>query len=86
MRVLCCSEDAGADLLASSLRAQTSAILDLMEPEEAADLRELMQYHPESAGGLMTLEYMAISEGLTVREAMRQLREEAQQAETVYYV
>lgn len=78
--------DAGADLLADLSEERATAILDLMEPEEAADLRELMQYHPESAGGLMTLEYMAVGEGLTIREAMRQLRGEAQQAETVYYV
>ncbi|MGE5532248.1 MAG: magnesium transporter [Bacteroidota bacterium] len=78
--------DAGADLLADLSEERAEAILELMEPEEAADLRELMQYHPESAGGLMTLEYVAVSEGMTVREAMRLLREEGQQADTIYYV
>jgi magnesium transporter len=78
--------DAGADLLADLSEERAQAILELMEPEEAADLRELMQYHPESAGGLMTLEYVAVSEGMTVREAMRLLREEGQQADTIYYV
>lgn len=78
--------DAGADLLADLSDERAEAILHLMEPDEAADLRELMQYAPESAGGLMTLEYVAINEKLTVREAMRLLREDAQQAEIVYYV
>lgn len=78
--------DAGADLLADLSEERASAILELMEPEEAADLRELMQYHPDSAGGLMTVEYVAVKEGLSAREAMRLLREEAQQAQTVYYV
>lgn len=78
--------DAGADLLADLSEARADAILNLMEPEEAADLRDLMRYHPESAGGLMTVEYVAVNEKMTVREGMRMLREEAQLAETVYYV
>lgn len=78
--------DAGADLLADLSEERAEAILDLMEPEEAADLRELMQYSPESAGGLMTVEYVAVAETANVREAMRLLREEAQEMETLYYV
>ena len=78
--------DAGADLLADLSEERADAILNLMEPDEAADLRDLMRYHPDSAGGLMTVEYVAVNEGMTVREAMRTLREEAQQADTVYYV
>ncbi|MCE5238638.1 CBS domain-containing protein [bacterium] len=78
--------DAGADLLADLSEERAAKILELMEPEEAADLRTLMRYHPDSAGGLMTLEYVAVQESMTVREAMRKLREEAQEIEIVYYV
>jgi magnesium transporter len=78
--------DAGADLLADLSEERAEKILDLMEPEEAADLRSLMRHHPDSAGGLMTLEYVAIREDMKVREAMRTLREEAREIETVYYV
>jgi len=77
--------DAGADLLADLSEERAEKILDLMEPEEAADLRSLMRYHPESAGGLMTLDFVTVPEHLTVREAMRRLREEAREIETVYY-
>ena len=78
--------DAGADLLADLPEERAAKILDLMEPDEAADLRTLMRYHPDSAGGLMTLDFVAVPESLTVREAMRKLREEAQEIEVVYYV
>ena len=78
--------DAGADLLADLTEERAAAILNLMEPDEAEDLRQLMTYHPESAGGLMTVDYVAVNEKLTVREAMRVLREEPEEAETVYYV
>jgi len=78
--------DAGADLLADLPEERADAILDLMEPEEAADLRELLQYPEDSAGGLMTVEYAAIPNGVTVAEALEQLRAQAQDLGAIYYV
>ena len=78
--------DAGADLLADLPEERADAILNLMEPEEAADLRELLQYPEDSAGGLMTLEYVAVPHGITAGEALERLRVEAQQVATIYYV
>lgn len=78
--------DAGADLLADLPEERADALLNLMEPEEAADLRELMRYDPESAGGLMTLDYVAVPQTVTVGEALDLLRREAQEIETLYYV
>jgi CBS domain-containing protein len=78
--------DAGADLLADLPEERADAILNLMEPDEAADLRELLQYPDDSAGGLMTVEYVAIPQGITAAEALQRLRLDAQDAETIYYV
>jgi magnesium transporter len=78
--------DAGADLLADLPEDRADAILNLMEPDEAADLRELLQYPEGSAGGLMTVEYAAVPQGVTVREAVERLRGDAQEVGPVYYV
>jgi len=78
--------DAGADLLADLPESRADAILDLMEPEEAADLRELMSHSEDSAGGLMTVEYVAVPQGITAAEALERVRVEAQDIGTVYYV
>ena len=57
-----------------------------MEPEEAAELRDLMGYPPESAGGIMTPAFVAISPELRADQAVIALRRVAEEAETVNYV
>ena len=57
-----------------------------MEPEEAADVKELMKYSEDTAGGLMTTESVSIPEGLTADETIARLREMAPEAETIYYL
>jgi len=78
--------DAGADLLADLPESRADAILNLMEPDEAADLRELMRHSEDSAGGLMTVEYVAVPQGITAGEALERLRVEAAEVGTIYYV
>ncbi len=44
--------DDAADLIAQLPEARGEALLDLMEPEEAEDVRFLLSYAPDTAGGL----------------------------------
>lgn len=57
------------------------------EPELAADTRELASYPEDSAGGLMTTEYVALAPITKVWQAIEAVRQYATQdkAETVYY-
>ena len=64
----------------------SDTILVAMEPEEAAELRELMAFPADSAGGIMTPAFVAISPGLRADQAVAALRRVAEEAETVYYV
>ncbi len=62
------------------------SILVEMEPAEAAELRELMAYPEDSAGGIMTPAFVAISPGMRADQAVAALRKVAEEAETVNYV
>ena len=80
--------DEAADLLAD-LPSQTSEqLLDLMEDEDSEDVRLLLDYPEDTAGGIMTTEYAAVPIGLTVGETLNHLRrsDEAQDDEAIYYV
>jgi magnesium transporter len=57
------------------------------EPEMAADLRDLASYPEDSAGGLMTTEYVALSPNTKVWQAIEAVRQYGRQdkAETLYY-
>ena len=80
------SPDAAADLLAELPEDRSEDLLNLMEKEDAADVRKLLSYPIDTAGGLMTTEYVAVRPDLTAEQAIAVLREEAAEAETIYYV
>ncbi|MCW3491247.1 magnesium transporter [Dethiobacter alkaliphilus] len=79
------ASDDAADLLSELPENEARELLTLID-EDAEELRGLMKYPEDTAGGIMTTEYIAFPENMTVEEAIRRLREIAPEAETVYYV
>jgi magnesium transporter len=67
--------DDRADLVADLSEAARAEILPLMEKEEAREVEELLGYPEESAGGIMTTEFIAISTDLTAAQTIDRLRE-----------
>lgn len=80
--------DEAADLLADMPEETSSELLELMEEDEAEDIRTLLEYPPDSAGGIMTTDFAWIYEGLSVSEAIDFLRssEDAQEVDDMYYI
>ncbi len=78
--------DEAADLLGDLTEERTVELLEHMEPEDAADMKELLAYGEETAGGLMTTEYIAIQALMTADQTIQHLRELAPKAEHVYYL
>ena len=78
--------DDAADLLAEVEPHKQQELLNLMEPEEAEDVRELLAHDEQTAGGLMTTEYLSIPPGLTVAQTLDHIRKTAEEAEFIYYV
>jgi len=78
--------DEAADLLAELPKERSEDLLELMEKEDAEDVRRLMAYPIDTAGGLMTTEYAAVRDHLTVKQAIEAIRESANEAETIFYV
>jgi flagellar motility protein MotE (MotC chaperone)/sporulation protein YlmC with PRC-barrel domain len=66
--------DDAADLLAQLSSERSEALLELMEPEEASDVRMLLEYEPDTAGGLMTTEPVIVSADATVAEGLALIR------------
>jgi CBS domain-containing protein len=78
--------DEAADLLAELGKERSEDLLELMEDEDAEDVRRLLAYPEDSAGGIMTTEYVTIPMNLTAQEAITFLRSTASEAETIFYV
>jgi CBS domain-containing protein len=80
------SPDDAADLVADLSDEARAEILALMEREEAEEVRELLGYPEDTAGGIMTTEFVTIPASLTAAQAIDRLRELEPDAETIYYV
>ena len=78
--------DEAADLVADLSEESREEILGLMEKEEADEVQELMTYDEETAGGIMTTEFVAVPANLTAAQTIDRLRELEPAAETIYYV
>jgi magnesium transporter len=78
--------DEAADLLGDLPKSRKDDLLALMEKDEADDVRKLLAYPEDSAGGIMTTEYASIRPNLTAAEAIEELRGMAEEVETMFYV
>lgn len=78
--------DEAADLLNELPQEQSTVLLHKMEAEEADDVRELLTYAPDTAGGMMTTELVAVSSDLSVEDTFARLRALALEVEAIYYV
>jgi magnesium transporter len=70
-------EKFGDDLLES---------LEKVDPEAAAEVEALAKWPEDSAGGLMTTDYVSAPPGITVAETIQRIRDQSSDAETIYYV
>jgi CBS domain-containing protein len=80
------SPDEAADLLAELPSQRSENLLELMEDDDARDVRKLLLFHEDSAGGLMTTDYVSVYPDLTAEQTIRTLREVGDEAELIYYV
>jgi CBS domain-containing protein len=80
------SPDDVADILRELPEDHAREILRRMEQKEATDVEGLLRYGEETAGGLMTTEFISVTEDLTADECMKSLRELESEVETVYYI
>ncbi len=80
--------DEAADLLADLPTHTSDQLLDLMEDDDAQEVRRLLGYPEDSAGGIMTTEFAHVPVGLHTDQAMDYLRQSpnAQDDEAMYYV
>jgi magnesium transporter len=78
--------DEAADLVADLSQERQDQLLGLMEPEEASDVRELLAYGEETAGGLMTTDFITVTPEMTAEQVIDRLRELHPDADQVYYL
>ncbi|MEA3423398.1 MAG: magnesium transporter [Bacillota bacterium] len=80
------ADDDMADLLGELSKNKRDEIINLLNIESAEDIKELLVYEEDTAGGIMTKDFIALSKDYSIYHAIEILREYAPDAETIYYV
>ena len=80
------SPNEAADVLNKMPTARAKEILENVEREEAEGIQELLGYEEDTAGGMMTNEYIAYPPDLTVKEAIERFREDVKEIQDVKYI
>ncbi len=78
--------DEAADVLSDLPMDKAKEILESIEKEEAEDIQELLSHEEDTAGGLMTNEFIAYLPETKVKDAIVKFRRDAEEVETVYYI
>jgi magnesium transporter len=78
--------DDAADVIENLPDTDADQILVRMKAEDAAEIRLLAGYEPDTAGGLMTPEFVAVESTATSDQAIAAIRRLVDEAETVSYV
>ncbi len=78
--------DDAADLLAELPQERQTQLLAEMNEYTAGELRELVKYSEDTAGGLMTTDYTWIYPHRTAEQTIRKIREIAPESEFIYYL
>ncbi len=80
------SPDDAVDVLGEMDDKRAQELFDLMEDDEKADVAELMHFEHDTAGGLMTTEFLVFPKDLTVGETIAGLRQMAETPNMIYYL
>jgi CBS domain-containing protein len=80
------SPDEAADVLGDLSEEKAEDLFNRMEDEEQLEVAELLAYEDDTAGGLMTTEFVTLPRDLTVGAALARLREMAETPNMIYYL
>lgn len=78
--------DDAADLIQEWPAEDRTALLDLLDETNRSEVRALLAYAEDDAGGLMSPRFARLRPDMTVDEAISYLKLQARQMETVHYV
>ena len=78
--------DEAADILGDMSEETSQELLSMMEKEDAMEVKDLLSYEEDTAGGLMTIEFLDFLPDTTVDETMTNIRLLVPDVEFIYYI
>ena len=79
------ANDDAVDVIQNLPEELAEEILQLMEDEDSQEIEQLLQYEEDTAGGIMSTDTFALSEDMTVREAIDAIHQ-VEHVEMIFYI
>ena len=79
------SDDDQADFLAALPSEKRERLMEALRPADAEGVEELLHFDPETAGGIMSTEYFALTSATTAKEAITALQN-VEDVEMAFYI
>ena len=80
------SYDNAVDILNELSKPKVASLLTLMNKDDANEIKALLHYEEDTAGGIMTTEYISLEAETPVKEALMLVKSQAPDAETIYVI
>ncbi|TAK67186.1 MAG: magnesium transporter [Bacteroidetes bacterium] len=80
------ASDDATDVVAELEPQVAEEVLEAMPKEDSAEVKELLQYAEDTAGGIMGTEFVSVHNNDTIHRAIRAVREQAKEQQTIYHV
>ncbi len=78
--------DDATDIVSDLPDEVAEQVLENIDVEDSEDVKELLKYPEDSAGGIMSSDYVFVYSHLTIRSAIRAVRENSEEFEHIYYI
>lgn len=78
--------DDATDIVSTLPDTLAEHVLENIDEEDSADVKELLKYPEDSAGGIMSSDFVYVSDKATVKDAIRQVRLNAEDFENIYHI
>ncbi len=79
------SDDA-TDIIAELPKEVAEKVLENIDEEDSEEVKELLKYEEDTAGGLMSRDFVFVYDDQTVEDAIEKVRENADEFEHIYHV
>ena len=80
------ASDDAADILEALPDEVAAEIRASMDAADRQEVEELLKYDPQTAGGIMSPDFMYLDENLTVEETIKKLQKRSEEKEMVFYL
>lgn len=78
--------DDRADIIAELSDDQAKAVLDSIEPEESQEVKELLKYGEDTAGGIMQSELVSVKKEATINDAFQAVADAQEDIENIHNI